>query len=343
MTTALPLRRALPGSSRDASPRLAGCLLAARWCHRHTVEVTPPSDDSGAPRLSRRGLLAGAGLLALGVGAGAVGVNEGVLPGRSWLFHNLGLDGEDGVVPRVTPGRTISGSFTSQARLGRRCGWTIAFPPGGQKDGLPVAVVLHGRGNDHASAFSPDFLALDRFLAAAVSQGATPFALASVDGGDSYWHARDSGEDAGAMVLEEFLPLLGNHGLDVARVGFLGWSMGGYGALTLAGKLGPDRVAGVAAESPALWQEYEDTAPGAFDGPTDFAEATAFGRQDTLAGIPVRIDCGEGDPFYAATKEYVDGFDTPPVGGFELGDHDIGYWRRMAPAQLRFLASAFTG
>ncbi len=308
----------------------------------HTVEVTQPSHASDKKRVSRRGFLAGAGVLVAGAAAGAVGVGEGVLPGRSWLYGRLGLDGADGSVPDVTPGRTTSGSFVSEARLGQRCGWTIALPPGHTED-LPVAVVLHGRGKDHASAFSPSYLALDRFLAAAVHEGATPFALASVDGGDTYWHARSSGEDAGAMVLDEFIPLLADQGLDVARVGFLGWSMGGYGALRLAGMLGRDRVAGVVAESPALWHEYDDTAPGAFDEPADFADATAFGRQETLDGIPVRIDCGEGDPFYAATRDYVRGFDTPPAGGFQPGDHDIGYWRRMAPAQLRFLAAAFAG
>jgi hypothetical protein len=54
---------------------------------------------------------------------------------------------------------------------------------------------------------------VDRFLGAAVEQGATPFAMASVDGGESYWHARVDGEDAGAMVVDEFLPLLADHGL----------------------------------------------------------------------------------------------------------------------------------
>jgi dienelactone hydrolase len=286
-------------------------------------------------------LLAGAGLLAAGAGAAALGVDAGVLPGRSWVYRHFGPDGVDGVVPQVPPGRTISGSFISDARLGQRCGWTIAFPPGGVRDDLPVAVVLHGRGGNHVSAFSRDYLGLDRFLAASVHDGGTPFALASVDGGETYWHARDNGEDAGAMVLDEFLPLLAGRGLDTGRVGFLGWSMGGYGALVLAARLGRDRAAAVAAESPALWHDFEDTSPGAFDDASDFADATAFGRQQTLDGIPVRIDCGEGDPFYAAVRDYVGGFDVPPAGGFQPGGHQPGYWRRMAPPQLRFLARAF--
>jgi predicted esterase len=285
-------------------------------------------------------VLTGAALAGAGVAAAAVGVDEGVLPGRSWLYRHFGPQGTPGVVPAVAPGRSLSGSFVSQARLGETCGWTIGFPPGQGPD-LPVAVVLHGRGFDHTAAFDPGSLGLDRFLAVAVQQGARPFALAAVDGGDTYWHARDSGEDSGRMVLSEFLPLLAEHGLDVRRVGFLGWSMGGYGALSLACRLGPDRVAGVAAESPALWHDLDDTAPGAFDGAEDFAAATVFGREHELDGIAVRIDCGEGDPFYAATRDYVDAMSDPPAGGFEPGGHDLCYWRRMAPAQLRFLGRAF--
>lgn len=285
--------------------------------------------------LSRRQFLAAGGLVAAGAGAGALGVETGVLPGRSWAYSHLGFDGEDGTIPDVAPGLVVSGTFTSQARLGKRCGWSIAHPPGDRRK-LPAVVVLHGKGSDHTSAFAG--LGLDRFLAATVRAGARPFAIASVDGGDTYWHARDSGEDAGSMVVDEFIPLLERRGLDTRRIGLLGWSMGGYGALLLAARLGKHRVAGVVAESPALWPRYEDTAPGAFDGPADFADALVWGQQDRLRGIPVRIDCGEGDPFYANTRDYVDGFETDPAGGFQLGDHDMGYWRRMVPPQLEFLA-----
>lgn len=303
--------------------------------------MVPPSPaPAAAGRVSRRAVLAGAALLGTGIAAGALAVDEGLLPGRAWIYRHFGPQGTPGVVPTVTPGRSLSGTLVSRARLGTRCGWTVAYPPGGGDD-LPVAVVLHGRGFDHASAFDPGQLGLDRVLAVAVHPGSRPFALASIDGGDTCWHARDSGEDSGALLLDEFLPLLAGHGLHVARVGLLGWSMGGYGALSLAGRLGRDRVAGVAAMSPALWHDFDDTAPGAFDDAEDFAAATVFGREGLLDGIPVRIDCGEGDPFYAATRDYVEALGDPPAGGFEPGNHDLGYWRRMAPAALRFLARSF--
>ena len=284
----------------------------------------------------RRAVLAG-GLAATAALVGtAVGVERGDLPGRPWLSSHLGLNGPPGQMPDVTPGPMVSGTLTSRARLGARCGWTIARPPGA--DGrLPVLVVLHGRGADHRSALG-GYLGLERFLARAVAAGAAPFAIASVDGGDTYWHHRTSGEDAGAMVTDEFLPLLGREGLDTRRFALLGWSMGGYGALLLASRLGNDRVAAVVAESPALWREPGETAPGAYDDAADFRAHTLFGRQHALAGIPLRVDCGTGDPFYPATRSYVAGLSPHPAGGFQPGGHDPGYWRRMAPAQLAFVA-----
>lgn len=308
----------------------------------YPVAVTNDGDGPRRRRgLSRRGLLGSAGVVAAVGAAAAAGVETEVLPGRSWAYRRLGLDGSDGRVPRAPAGRTQSGSFVSRARLGAECGWTIARPPGVRGE-LPVVVVLHGRRNDHADAFRHSYLALGAYLADVVGRGTAPFALASVDGGDTYWHARDSGEDAGAMVVEEFLPLLRRKGLDTSRFGLLGWSMGGFGALHLAMQLGPDRVAAVGAMSPALFADAGATPAGAFDDRADFEAVTPFGRQDQLDGIALRIDCGEGDPFYGAVKDYREGFARKPAGGFSRGDHDAGFWRRVAPAQLAFLGKALT-
>ncbi|HSV39927.1 MAG TPA: alpha/beta hydrolase-fold protein [Nocardioidaceae bacterium] len=291
--------------------------------------------------LSRRGVLVGTGLSASVAAAGVVGVDRAVVPGRTWAFENFALNGLDGVIPDVAPGPTSSGSFISEARLGSRCGWTIAYPPGG-RDGLPVVVVLHGRWRDHEAAFGLDGMGLERFLAQAVQQGAPPFAIASVDGGDTYWHARETGEDASAMIVGEFLPMLEREGLDTTRIGLYGWSMGGFGSLSLAGRLGPERVAGVAVISPALWHDFEDISDGAFDDEADFTESDVFGRHALLDGVQLRVDCGTGDRFYLATRDYVEGFSSPPAGDFQRGGHDLGYWRRMAPDQLRFLARALS-
>jgi S-formylglutathione hydrolase FrmB len=296
--------------------------------------------------LSRRALLLGgtASAAALAVGAG-LGVERGALPGRPWLQAHLGLNGEPGRVPDVEPYPVVTGSFRSEHRLGARTGWCLIQPPDA-RPGLPVVVALHGRGEDHASLLSPTF-ALDVFLAAAVRAGVAPFAIAAADGGSSYWHPRPDGEDAGAMVVDEFIPLLRRKGLDTDRIGLLGWSMGGYGALRLGGLLGADRVGAVVASSPAIWQDPGAASSAGFDDAKEYERYSVVGHQADLDAIAVRIDCGTGDPFYRDVQEYVAALrksrgpdDAPFVSSFEPGAHDRAYWRRMLPDQLAFSGAA---
>jgi S-formylglutathione hydrolase FrmB len=153
-----------------------------------------------------------------------------------------------------------------QRPAGRRDGWCLIHPPGQHED-LPLVVALHGLGEDHSSLLGPAF-GLDRYLAAAVADGVPPFQIAAADGGTSYWHLRPDGEDASAMVTGELLSLLHRRGVRTRRIGLMGWSMGGYGALRLAGELGPERVGGVVAASPAIWSDPGDASASGFDGPT---------------------------------------------------------------------------
>ena len=291
--------------------------------------------------LSRRALLLGTTATGL-VGAGAVGagVVEGVLPGRPFFWNHLGLNGEDGVVPDVAAGPVARGTFVSQRRSGATAGWTLSRPPGAAGP-LPLVVALHGGGGDAERLVGPDY-GLPQFLAAAVAGGTPPFAIATVDGGTSYWHARPDGEDAGAMVVDELLPLLAGRGIACGpqdRIGLLGWSMGGYGVLHLGGLLGAERVAAVCAVSPALWTDPDDASRSGFSDDAEYDEFRVTGRQDDLAGIAVRVDCGTGDPFYFGVRDYVAGFpaDADLITTFEPGGHDPGYRRRMLPAELAFL------
>ncbi|MGX7679754.1 alpha/beta hydrolase [Jatrophihabitans sp. DSM 45814] len=296
--------------------------------------------------MSRRAILLAGSAVALSAGGVAIAAD---VYGSDDRPHPKPVPDPLTPLPDIAGGPTISGTFTSVARLDRPVSWTIAYPPGYQRASasrpkLPVAVVLHGRHGDHAYAFGK-LLGLDRYLALAMQQGTAPFALASVDGGDTYWHRRTTGEDAGEMVLEEFLPLLGSHGLDLSRVGFLGWSMGGYGSLLLASKLaerdGSARVAAVAAESPAVWRTLAESYPVAFDGPADFAENGIYHRLLALKGIPIRIDCGRQDALYPVAYEFARALTPAPAGGYERGGHDLGYWRRTAPGQLAFIGAHF--
>lgn len=137
------------------------------------------------------------------------------------------------------------------------------------------------------------------------------------------------------MITSEFLPLLASRGLRVDRIGLLGWSMGGYGALLYAVTAGRGRVAATVAASPALWLDSEDAARGAFDDAADFREHSVFGR--SFGDVAVRIDCGRDDPFADAVRELRSELEPTPAGGLQAGDHTAGYWRRMLPEQLAFL------
>jgi hypothetical protein len=283
---------------------------------------------------SRRAVLIG-GLAAL-TAAGLGGAEAGVLPGRS---RSGALPSG---VPAVKPGRLVSGSFVSTARGGARTGWSIGYPPGADPDQLPVLITLHGRADSHRDSFERG-LYLDRFLAEVVARGSAPFAIASVDGGAAeYWHPRRN-TDPARMVIEEFLPLLKGQGLDTARVGLLGWSMGGYGALYLAGVLGSARVAVAIAESPAIWHQAGQSAAGAFDDAEDFDRHSIFGRLALLDGIALRLDCGASDGFAPVTRDLRAALVPTPAGGIEPGGHDVGYWRSQAAAQLRYAAAKLTG
>ena len=227
----------------------------------------------------------------------------------------------------------ITGSFLSAARGGVPTNWAIARPPG-QTAALRPVIALHGKGSDAATVMAGG---VEQGLAQAAAAGLPPFAVVAIDGGGSYWHRRASGEDSGAMVLDELIPLLAGQGLDTSRVGFLGWSMGGYGALLLGARLGETRTAAICAVSPALWLSPAASAPGAFDGPQDFAENTVFSLPQ-FASIPVRIDCGDADPFADATREFIAQLPNPPAGGFSPGGHDPRFWSAQLPGELAWMA-----
>jgi S-formylglutathione hydrolase FrmB len=283
-------------------------------------------------------LLGSLGAAVVAVVGGYAGVEEGVLPGRIRLAELTGQCDVD-ATPPPSGAPVETGSFASSARK-TTVGWSLALPPGTPADDLPVVVVLHGRGGNHETAFKD--LKLQDFLAAYTKNGGKPFALASVDGGDNtYWHPRRDGDDPITMIDDEFLPLLKKRGLHTDRIGVLGWSMGGYGALLLGSRLGPARTAAICAVSPALWTSSGATAPGAFDGADDYAANSVWGLPN-LASIPIRIDCGNGDPFYAATKQFIAQLPTPPSGGFSPGGHDGAFWSSQLPAEIAWMAPILT-
>lgn len=259
--------------------------------------------------ISRRGVLAGAvaipWLVACGSGTeepGSVHLEDGTFSSRFW------------------PERTVR--------------WRLARPAkrGAVSARAQLVVALHGQGGDADWPFTG--VRIERHVVR------TGLAVATVDGGDFYWHARSSGVDTGRMVIEELLPLLAGKGLETDRVGLLGWSMGGYGALLMAATLGPKRVAGVVAASAALWQSADESWTGAFDDPEDFARNDVFAKRGVLRDIPVRLDCGRDDVFLVANQAFARELPDAAVT-FDEGAHTQEYWRAHAGAQMSWLAERF--
>ena len=209
---------------------------------------------------SRRRVLTGVlGGLAGLAGAGAAGfelVEHGVLPGKQELDQ---LDGACSVAaPPLRfrpPGPSRSGTFLSRARH-RPVGYTAAWPPGHHPgDALPLVVMLHGFGADHTNTLT----SMSPAQAVALEVDGVPLppmAMVTVDGGGGYWNPHPH-DDPMQMVVGELVPMCQalNLGRAPQRIGTMGISMGGYGALLLAEKY-PGLFAAVAAISPAVWTKY---------------------------------------------------------------------------------------
>lgn len=226
------------------------------------------------------------------------------------------------------------GALSSRFWPGQEVHWRLARPRGGTPGEAPqpLVVALHGHGSDADWPF--DAVHMERHVAS------TGLAVVAVDGGDFYWHARRSGIDTRRLVVEELLPLMGRKGFATDRVGLVGWSMGGYGALLMATTLGPKRVAGVVAASAALWQSPGDSAKGAFDDREDFVRNDVFAARGKLRGIPVRLDCGRDDPFIVANRAFARELPDATVT-FDEGAHTQEYWTARAGAQMSWLAERF--
>jgi S-formylglutathione hydrolase FrmB len=295
-----------------------------------------------SPHLSRRALLLGLGAATGAAGAYAVGATTRPTAPAAPPVAITGIDAPLAppapLEPVGPPAATFtSGSFVSAARGGVATNYAIARPPN-QTGPLRPVILLHGK---DATAQGVMALGVEQFLADATAAGLPPFAVAAADGGNAYWHHRASGEDPGAMVLDEFLPLLAEQGLDTSRVAFMGWSMGGYGAMLLGSRLGPARTAAICAVSPALWTSPGAAASGAFDGADDYTANSVWGLP-ALGSIPLRIDCGYDDPFYDATRQFIAQLPIPPAGGFSPGGHNPTYWSSQLTPEMTWLAPLLT-
>lgn len=269
---------------------------------------------------------------ALGLGVlGGTGVASDVLPGGSWLRRNLGLTGDDGVVPSTAPGRLDFAVRLSSARSART-EMLITAPPGVPAEQLPMCLALHGRGS---SARGMAELGLPQFLSDAALRGVPPFTIVAPDGGEHYWHDDGAGDDPMRMLTEELPGWLAGLGLP-APSAVLGISMGGFGALSYAHRRA-GQLRATAVLSPALFASWADSQPlNAFARREVWAANDPLQHPDLDVGRSLGIWCGTADVYYDNAKELADRT-NPATTAFEAGDHTDGYWRRVLPNALDFI------
>ena len=307
------------------------------------VPVDPDKAEVGHHRSRRRILtlgLGGAAAVVIGGATAAELVDHGVLPGK------LTLDQLDGACTVAVPtpdfaplGPSLSGTFASSAR-NRTVGYTIAYPPGhGPGSQLPLIVMLHGFGGDHTTALT----GMSPAQAVALRVGGrplAPMAMVTVDGGGGYWNAHP-GDDPMAMVVDELVPMCRRLGLGAGpqRIGAMGISMGGYGALRLV-EQHPDRFAAAAAISPAVWTTYDQAVganPGAFASRAAFRANDVIGQATRLSARPVRIASGVDDPFHPGVEALIRALPSSVAVVVSAGCHSGPFFASQEPPSLEFL------
>jgi S-formylglutathione hydrolase FrmB len=166
-------------------------------------------------------------------------------------------------------------------------------------------------------------------------------AMVTVDGGRGYWNPHP-GDDPMGMVVDELVPLCRRLGLGRPphRIGAMGISMGGYGAI-LFGEKFPHLFRAVAAISPAIWTSYAQASSVNHDA---YASAAAFAANDAvtharaLAGTPVRVASGNDDPFHPGVVALARALPPGAIVHFGAGCHSGSFFLQQTPPSLAFLA-----
>jgi predicted esterase len=231
----------------------------------------------------------------------------------------------------------VHNELKSKAVGGRELGYNVIVPPKLPARGhRSLILYLHGRGG-YEGTFNDEVL---RGIVRLHGHG--PLVVFPAGGVHGYWHNRAEGkwED---WVMKEVLPRVERrYGVDPHKIAIGGISMGGFGALDIALKH-PGMFCAAAGDSPALWFEEAETAPGAFEDLADFERNNVVGTvqedPNAFGGTHVWIDYGDEDPFRVYDEGFVAAMEGSE-GSFTShswpGGHDGAYWAAHWPDYQRW-------
>lgn len=239
--------------------------------------------------------------------------------------------------------------------LGRRADVTLYLPSGaeGAVD-LPIMMLLHGVYGSHwAWALKG---AAHLIVARLVAEGALPpvALLMPSDGlwGDGSGYVAHADHDPERWIIEE-MPALARELVDGCSVDspllLAGLSMGGYGALRLAGKH-PRQVAAAAGlssitQAAQLDALIEEDRHGWSRVAADCDVFDALKSADAPLP-PLLLACGADDPYLDANRRLHRSLQDAGIAHAyreDAGGHEWPYWSAMLPEVLRFFGKVLHG
>ena len=239
--------------------------------------------------------------------------------------------------------------------LGQRADVTFHIPPQarGRVD-LPIVMLLHGVYGSHwAWALKGGAHVTAQRL---IEEGALPPVVLVMpsDGlwGDGSGYVAHGGQDFERWIIDEVPQLATQLAAGcTSRSPLLvaGLSMGGFGALRLAGKY-PHRITAAAAHSAVtdLAQLDDAIEEGRDDWSDDCADRTVLAALVHASGTlpPIRFDCGRSDGLSAANfalHQSLQDAGIPHEYAQRNGDHDWDYWTLALEDTLRFFGAVLRG
>ena len=267
-------------------------------------------------------LTGGLATAAVGITGGSVLAARNIHGTRRFLHRHGLVDGPDRALPSINPPveyAALPPPFGS-------VNYGLYLPAGNV---AAVLYGLHGRGGSRRDAF--DAIGLHRFVA----ERGLPWGVATLDGGETFWHKRKDGSNTQRDLIDGLIPYVSTKA-PAAKAVVIGWSAGGFGAV-LAMLQHPEVFVAAVGSGPSFWTSFSSSTEGAFDDDADFAANDVLGDAQQLAGRAVRVDCGDDDPFAEGVvdlKRRVASIE----GGLRSGFHEDASWRSYLPDQLDFIA-----